>query len=862
MHKLYKAGKGSTVELYTPYTPYINNINNIDKIKFNNKNSHNIEFNYINNKNSHNRDIILDEITEKFDGLIYKTEYKNLILSQVNYIFESYKSTNNGVITNESILLNKSILGGATIDIKNQSINDELINYCKTVNDNNVNDAEDIQKFVSDENGTNNIKNFNLLKEIIKNNKGTIKTNITISYNPIYDYRDCSKISTPINKVSTSKEFTYKKYNKDIIEAYEKHFLDNFSKWEKFIEKQKKYIEGLSIEEKRIIQDYTKPSSFDFYKLSKSREQIDIDKFNIDPKLFGDSFYPQINNLYPAKIDNYNSWLSNSRLSPYSRTPIDLTPDEWRRVLDKFIIDIDNIIKKAPIVTEILYCYRGVSNHYIKRGVYSPKFNVRVFTSNRLSSYTLDFNIALNFSILDVGPDNLNCVYRTAIMPFSRILYVAPLSLINNECEFISPTDSVFIYKTDESTNDILPTTSYNNIDTGYSICSKEDNSFKSLDTILFSTKQPDDYFTKILAKEEETINNLKTIFRSIETITDPEFVLDGNARLKELIFNAYTYSFNEDITIKDENRETLMTIINDLYTIEPAPVSTTNNFSIVTANLFQKNTKALADKITTYSPKIICTQETHNNFNKHMNTKKYTLKHTNGNIVSERIDFYLKNDSDITIEATQDKLSTINCRTDRDDLIITTTYNGVEIKIGIVHLCGGKYDEPAFIQKITEQGISTNNEIIQEIRKIKEEQIQKMIDKNVDIILGDFNSDIEHYLGTLNTKQQGYFNNINFHDYMIEAWNKIPFTLLKDNYYLPVCNETCTTFYTPHTSVYGTSPDAIYYKSTKLIVNDFKIIDLLTGELSDHNGIYADFSLITSSSTGGNYNKKSLKKK
>ena len=85
MHKLYKAGKGSTVELYTPYTPYINNI---DKIKFNNKNSHNIEFNYINNKNSHNRDIILDEITEKFDGLIYKTEYKNLILYLVDFSCE------------------------------------------------------------------------------------------------------------------------------------------------------------------------------------------------------------------------------------------------------------------------------------------------------------------------------------------------------------------------------------------------------------------------------------------------------------------------------------------------------------------------------------------------------------------------------------------------------------------------------------------------------------------------------------------------------------------------------------------------------------------------------------------------------
>ena len=124
MHKLYKAGKGLGLKQHTPIDLYINKELNY----ITNKNLHNIDIldeiqvTYINNKNSHNRDIILDEITKKFDDLIYETEYKNLILSQVNYIFESYKSTNNGVITNKSILLNNRILGGATIDIKNQSI--------------------------------------------------------------------------------------------------------------------------------------------------------------------------------------------------------------------------------------------------------------------------------------------------------------------------------------------------------------------------------------------------------------------------------------------------------------------------------------------------------------------------------------------------------------------------------------------------------------------------------------------------------------------------------------------------------------------------------------------------------------------
>ena len=272
------------------------------------------------------------------------------------------------------------------------------------------------------------------------------------------------------------------------------------------------------------------------------------------------------------------------------------------------------------------------------------------------------------------------------------------------------------------------------------------------------------------------------------------------------------------------------------------------------------RDIEVLANKIIEYNPTIICTQETNNNFYTRMNTKNYELKHTNGNTRTERIDFYLKNDSDITALPTFIPLSSTICNTPRTDIIITIQYTN--IKIGIVHLCGGRTDENVFAGILA--SLTDINEKKKKIKQIKEEQIQKMIHQDVDIILGDFNSDIEHYLGNSNQKNMEYLEKKLLDHDIIDFYNKVPFDLLEKSGYNLLCGDKQNSliFYIPHTSVYGTSPDAIYYKSTKLIVNDFKIIDLLTGELSDHNGIYADFSLITSSSTGGNYNKKSLKKK
>ena len=77
-------------------------------------------------------------------------------------------------------------------------------------------------------------------------------------------------------------------------------------------------------------------------------------------------------------------------------------------------------------------------------------------------------------------------------MPGCRILYVAPLSLVPHEVEFISPINSKFLYNIDQTTNnETLPTLSNNNIKRRYGICSKENERFRSLDIVLAFTPQP-----------------------------------------------------------------------------------------------------------------------------------------------------------------------------------------------------------------------------------------------------------------------------------------------------------------------------------------------------------------------------------
>jgi len=284
------------------------------------------------------------------------------------------------------------------------------------------------------------------------------------------------------------------------------------------------------------------------------------------------------------------------------------------------------------------------------------------------------------------------------------------------------------------------------------------------------------------------------------------------------------------------------------------------------------------------------------------MKTYGYKLSITNiGFNISKReiIDIYSNIQDDIKIRSPKFETTTY-CHTARTDIIIEIEYNSIAFKIGIVHLCGGKFDDLQIISKsktITiddeieykddeydnemfknsrdyewidllkfrmeeEEHIKMKEELIKineaklqseiteltKIKKMKSEQIKKMIDNNVDIILGDFNSDFELFLGINSEELINYFRNeAKLDDKQIKIWNTYIYNLLKKKQYYNICEKksNCIDFYKKrHTSIYNSSPDVIYYKKQHLEVINYEIINIIRGNYSDHNGIYASFSI------------------
>jgi hypothetical protein len=216
-------------------------------------------------------------------------------------------------------------------------------------------------------------------------------------------------------------DFSHSGYNKEIVQAYEKNYIDNIRNLPKFMEKQYEFMHKMSITNKIIINDYTKKSCFHFYSAyaSKMISEENLQKYiipqtgewvgtydttyedehNQSPVKFGfgDSFFKQIFDVigmdkFNAKIkvilktnttllnkygddgvtniDQYWQFLEDNeidRAEPNSKSIFsDLTHPEWDKVMRQFINDIDNIIAGAPPCETDIYCYRAVGFDYIK----------------------------------------------------------------------------------------------------------------------------------------------------------------------------------------------------------------------------------------------------------------------------------------------------------------------------------------------------------------------------------------------------------------------------------------------------------------------------------------------------------------
>jgi hypothetical protein len=469
---------------------------------------------YIHDKNRCYLDLLSNDKNEKIDTTIPKI-YK----SQINDIFNKYEETNNGVILKDNKFLGKTIKyitkgGGVALNKTNASIPliDKLTKYCQEVNSpykHYETDEHDIQDYLLG-NRTNQIiikNDYALVKDFITSNNAVKGAEYKIHYTPRYEYSNCQEIPQQDPPNHLKKSYNCREYNEEIVTAYEKNFFndDNQVAISEFIEEQKNFIERLDVREKRIIQDYTNDKSFRFYNKYKSSEPTN-DSWVDSGKDFGDAFYIQVFELRLQTIidgKTRQEWMRENRVNKTNQSKIILTKDEWVRVLNQFMMDLDAIIMKAPPVKKPIYCYRGVTSHYIRGGndvnpvIFSgmpdistiTTHRMKSFVSTRLSSFSLDFNVSNNFFFYSTSTDK--SLYRITILPLCKVLYVAQLSVFSNEVEIIAPSNSIFYYNIDNTGNDLTPVLSNNNITKKYGICSPGEESFNSFDSILAFTPQP-----------------------------------------------------------------------------------------------------------------------------------------------------------------------------------------------------------------------------------------------------------------------------------------------------------------------------------------------------------------------------------
>lgn len=99
--------------------------------------------------------------------------------------------------------------------------------------------------------------------------------------------------------------------------------------------------------------------------------------------------------------------------------------------------------------------------------------------------------------------------------------------------------------------------------------------------------------------------------------------------------------------------------------------------------------------------------------------------------------------------------IKTESCYTKRDSFLFELRLKSnpnTTVTVGNVHLCGGRFDE-GHHQNCSEKDS-------QDLVTAKTEVIHNFIKAGASILLGDFNSDVRHYLnGNANTGQKKYLN-------------------------------------------------------------------------------------------------------
>eukprot|EP00948_MAST-09A_sp_MAST-9A-sp1_P003575 g3575.t1 len=164
-------------------------------------------------------------------------------------------------------------------------------------------------------------------------------------------------------------------------------------------------------------------------------------------------------------------------------------------------------------------------------------------------------------------------------------------------------------------------------------------------------------------------------------------------------------------------------------------------------------------------------------------------------------------------------------------------------VKVASLHLPGGRFDE-IYLNK---PHVSIDN-----LSSIKTDLLNQVLKHSPNIVIGDFNSDIICFTdGEVNLRQRKFWtDNLGFPDTnettaKLIAWNTAPYRLLDQKNYSIMCKHQCSAkFKECPSSVYGTTPDAIWFRNGSVTFDSYEQI-LLIGKsamLSDHNALIAMF--------------------
>ena len=260
---------------------------------------------------------------------------------------------------------------------------------------------------------------------------------------------------------------------------------------------------------------------------------------------------------------------------------------------------------------------------------------------------------------------------------------------------------------------------------------------------------------------------------------------------------------------------------------------------SLVSVNIEygKRNGKLIKERseiIMKKDPDLILIQESNLksiNFKEKYDLIEYSIRNIN-----EMMDIFLKKNSKWRLESIFDFISELGYVKRICKIIeLRSRETNKKLKIGNVHLIGGRFEENDKIGKMLIGNVKT-------IRERKNEVIEKLIkDHDIDIVGGDFNSDLNCYLeGKVQEEHLKFMKKVSpKKDIKIyEEWNISPYNYLKDSDY-----ELSKGNIIKNTSLYRTHPDSVWYKKS-LIHKDFEYIDLMSDNLSDHNGIYVKYEL------------------